>query len=53
MREDRVRAEMSKHLYQWDPTTDEHYDLVVDTGAFTIEQAADIIVYAYRLRHPA
>lgn len=51
-REDRVRAELSKHLYQWDPTTDDEYDLVVDTGAFTIEQAVELIVHAYRLKYP-
>ncbi|MFP5415599.1 MAG: AAA family ATPase [Actinomycetes bacterium] len=52
-REDRVRAEMSRHLYQWDPTTDQAYDLVVDTGAFTIDQTVDLIEHAFRLKYPA
>lgn len=52
-REDRVRTEMSRRLYQWDPTHDDHYDLVVDTTTFTLPQAADLIVDAYRLRFPA
>ena len=52
-REDRVRVEMSKRLYHWDPSDDRHYDLVVDTGAFTVDQAVDLIVHAYRLKFPA
>lgn len=51
-REDRVRAEMSQRLYQWDPTSDEHYDLVVDTGTFSVDQAVDLIVHAHRLKYP-
>lgn len=51
-REDRVRADLSRRLFRWDPTTDERFDLVVDTGAFTLDQAAELIVHAFRLRHP-
>lgn len=33
--EDRMRAEMSRHLYQWDPNNDNFYDLVINTGSIT------------------
>lgn len=51
-REDRVRADLARRLFRWDPATDEHFDLVVDTGAFTLDQTADLIVHAFHLRHP-
>ena len=50
--EDRVRAEMSRNLYQWDPNTDEYYDLVINTGTVTYEQVVDAIVSFYRSKYP-
>lgn len=50
--EDRVRAEMSRALYQWDPNTDEFYDLVINTGTVTYEQVVDMIVGYYRAKYP-
>jgi cytidylate kinase len=50
--EDRVRAEMSRNLYQWDPNTDEYYDLVINTGTVTYEQVVDAIVGFYRGKYP-
>ncbi len=52
-REDRVRVEISKRLFRWDPSDDAAYDLVVNTRGFTVDQAADVIVHAYLLRFPA
>ncbi|MGC0250719.1 glycoside-pentoside-hexuronide (GPH):cation symporter [Pseudactinotalea sp. Z1748] len=50
--EDRVRAEMSANLYQWDPHTDEYYDLVINTGTVTYAQVVDMIVGFYRSKYP-
>ncbi|WP_084109177.1 cytidylate kinase family protein [Knoellia aerolata] len=50
--EDRVRAEMSRILYQWDPHTDEYYDLVINTGTVPYEQVVDTIVGFYRSKYP-
>ncbi|WP_228266687.1 cytidylate kinase family protein [Ornithinimicrobium ciconiae] len=50
--EDRVRAEMSRNLYQWDPHTDEYYDLVINTGTVTYAQVVDMIVGYYRSKYP-
>lgn len=51
--EDRIRAEMSRNLYQWDPHTDEYYDLVINTGSVTYVQVVDMIVDYYRSKYPA
>lgn len=51
--EDRIRAEMSRRLYQWDPNTDEYYDLVINTGTVTYEQVVEMIVGMYRSKYPA
>jgi cytidylate kinase len=50
--EDRIRAEMSRKLYQWDPHTDEYYDLVINTGTVTYVQVVDMIVGYYRSKYP-
>ena len=50
--EDRVRAEMSRMLYQWDPHTDEYYDLVVNTGSVPYDQVVDLIVDYYLSKYP-
>ena len=51
-REDRVRVEMSKHFYRWDPDSHEYFDLVLNTGSFTLDEAVDVVVAAYRVRFP-
>ena len=50
--EDRVRAEMSRSLYHWDPHTDEYYDLVINTGTVTYAQVAEVIVRFYLDKYP-
>lgn len=50
--EDRMRAEMSRHLYQWNPNNDNFYDLVINTGSITYEQVVDTIVDMYRSKYP-
>lgn len=48
--EDRLRGEMSKRLYGWDPNNDEAYDLVINTGRYSIDEAVDMIVRAHDVR---
>lgn len=50
--EDRMRAEMSIHLYQWNPNNENYYDLVVNTGSITYEQVVDTIIDLYRSKYP-
>ncbi len=52
-REDRVRVDMSKRFYRWDPSDDAPFDLVVNTGQFDLDQAVEVIVHAYRTRFGA
>lgn len=50
--EDRIRSEMAHALYQWDPNSDEYYDLVINTGWMPWEKVVDIIADAYRKKYP-
>ncbi len=50
--EDRLRAEMSRKLYKWDPNVDEEYDLVINTASTTYKQVAELIVEMYRSKYP-
>ncbi|MFP7664399.1 MAG: glycoside-pentoside-hexuronide (GPH):cation symporter [Corynebacterium pyruviciproducens] len=50
--EDRLRAEMARALYQWDPNTDESYDLVFNTSSVTYDQIVDIIADVYYDKYP-
>lgn len=50
--EDRLRAEMARSLYQWDPNTDESYDLVLNTSSVTYDQIVDIIADVYYDKYP-
>jgi glucuronide carrier protein len=50
--EDRVRAELSRRLYRWDPNADEYYDLVINTGSVTYKQVVEIIENAYLSKYP-
>lgn len=45
--EDRLRVEMSQRLYGWNPNDDEHYDLVVNTGRYSLDEAVDMVQRAY------
>ena len=49
-REDRVRAELSIRLHNWDPRDNDRFDLVINTGSLSTETAVDIIVTAYRIK---
>lgn len=46
-REDAARAEMSLETWRWDPRLTEHFDLVLNTETFGIEQCVEMIVAAY------
>lgn len=48
--EDRLRAEMSQRLYEWDPRGLDHYDMVLNTGQLDLDMAAAIIVQAVRMK---
>ena len=39
--EDLIRAELSQRLYGWNPNDDENYDVVVNTGRYSLDEAAD------------
>lgn len=47
-REDRVRADLARRLYRWDPTQTGPFDLILNTASFTADHAADIIVLAFK-----
>ena len=48
--EDVLRAEMCKRFYGWDPNNDEAYDLVLNTGRYSIDEAVDMIVKAHEVK---
>jgi glucuronide carrier protein len=45
-REDKVRVDISRSLYGWDPRESRHYDLVLNTGRLPQEAAVEAIVHA-------
>lgn len=49
-REDRVRADMSRSFYGWDPRSPERYDLVINTGRLPAVAAAEAIVHTVQAR---
>lgn len=49
VREDRMRAEMSLRLHNWDPRHNDRFDLVINTGTMSLETAAQLIVANHRL----
>jgi len=49
VREDRVRAEMSLRLHNWDPRQNDRFDLVINTGSIALDKAAEIIAANHRL----
>lgn len=50
--EDRLRAEMSLALYNWNPNNSTDYDLVINTGSMTYEAVADVIAETYLRKYP-
>lgn len=48
VREDEVRAEMSKVLYGWDPRLPERYDLVVNTSRIPLDAVVQAVVQVVR-----
>ena len=47
VREDRVRAEMSMRIHNWDPRPNDRFDLVINTGAVGLDRAVELILGAY------
>jgi glucuronide carrier protein len=45
-REDRMRTLMSQRLMQWNPTDARNYDLVIDTGKVSLDDAVEMTVAA-------
>ncbi len=52
-REDRMRPAMSLRLMKYDQGDAANYDLVIDTGTTSLDDAVDQIVAAYQQRFPA
>ena len=52
-REDRVRAEMSARLFDWNPNDDSSYDVILNTTHYTTDEAVEMILNAYRIRYGA
>jgi cytidylate kinase len=50
VREDRVRAEMSVRIHNWDPRHNDRFDLVVNTGTLADDAAVELIVAAHRIK---
>jgi len=48
--EDDFRRELSRQYFRFDPTTDDYYDLVIDTTRFNEDQVVAIIVAAAKAR---
>lgn len=49
---DRERKEFIKKNFGKDPSNDNYYDLVINTTYYNIEQAANIIIAAFKLKFP-
>lgn len=49
-RDDAARAAMCQRLFNWDPRTTDHFDLVVNTGLLPLPLVVDLVVAAYRLK---
>lgn len=49
-REDAVRAELSLRRHNWDPRTNDRFDLVVNTGQLPLDLAVQVILAAQRLK---
>jgi cytidylate kinase len=47
---DRAREAYVRHFYDVDPRDPRHYDLVLDSTAFTLEACIELIATAARLR---
>jgi len=52
VREDRMRAELSLVLHNWDPRHEDRFDLVVNTVRLGDDLAVEIILAAYALARP-
>lgn len=50
--EGRIRSEMARALYHFDPNDDENYDIVINTASVTYDQVVEIIVDLYRSKYP-
>lgn len=50
-REDEVRVTMAKRLMGWDPNDDSNFDLVINTGFYSLDEAVDVIVRAYQSKY--
>lgn len=51
VREDAARAEISLDVWGWDPRRTAHYDLVLNTAAFGLEGAEEMIVSAFHRKN--
>lgn len=49
-REDRARVEMSKRAHSFDPSRDTAYHLIINTSRVDLDEAAELIVAAWRIK---
>ena len=49
-REDRVRAEMSARLFNWNPHDDSFYDVILNTAHYSVDEAVEVILNAAKIR---
>ena len=45
-----ARAAMSQRLFNWDPRSNDQFDLVINTGRVPLDRAVQMILDAYRLK---
>lgn len=50
LNEDESRVAMAQRLYNWDPRDAQHYDLIVNTDALSVDAVAAIIVAGVRAK---
>ena len=41
---------MSQRLFNWDPRSNDQFDLVINTGRVPLDRAVQMILNAYRLK---
>lgn len=49
---DKRRKQFVKQYFQHDPSNSNYYDLVINTTYLSVEQAADIVVAAFKKKYP-
>lgn len=48
--EDSMRRQIAMEVHQWDPTDDEYFDIIINTGTASEDEAVDLIVHAFGIQ---